>query len=169
MPDRNIDELHIENIDQVRLALADFDLLDEGFQENLHGNRLILLEYYLQVPKHELAHRQLFMVLDEQECNLLVDDGSVRVFLIGELVQQVEHELHQAESHYLGLVTDATLDLVHDIIDVIESLLDMGWIGSPDFNKEFDAVHTKLFRVPRVILSTFQGDLDPVIDGPALK
>lgn len=87
MPNCHIDELHIENIDQVGLTFADFYLLYEGLQKNLHGDWLVLLENDLEIAKHKFPHGEFLVVFDEQEGYFLVHNGGVRVLFVGKLVQ----------------------------------------------------------------------------------
>ena len=56
VPDSDVDELHIKDINDIGFAFTDFDLFDEGLQENIDRNGWVLLEYPLNVSQHEFPH-----------------------------------------------------------------------------------------------------------------
>lgn len=59
------DELEVKDVQKVALVFFDFDLLDEGFQKDLNGDALILLDDVAEVPQHELPDVEFLVVLDE--------------------------------------------------------------------------------------------------------
>lgn len=83
-------ELHVENVEEVRFALPNLDLLHKGLQEDLDGNGLIFVDDVCKVPQHKLSYAELLMILDEEESELLVYDRCVGIFLGGEFVKQTE-------------------------------------------------------------------------------
>lgn len=94
MLDSHINELDVKEVDQIRLALADFNLFDEGLQKYLHRDCLIFFKNGLQVSQHELPHCEFLMVLYEEEGDLFVNDRGIRVLFICEFVQQFKHHFH---------------------------------------------------------------------------
>jgi hypothetical protein len=65
MADDDVDELHVEDVEEVGLALAYLDLFDEGFEEDLDGDGGVLADDAAEVAQHEFPHVQFLVVLDE--------------------------------------------------------------------------------------------------------
>lgn len=102
MAHQNIDELHIEDIQKVRLAFPYFDLFHKRLKEDLNGNRRIFADDIREVSKHELSDVEFLMIFDKEESYLFVDNGSVWIPFAGELVKKVEKQLEECVSHDLA-------------------------------------------------------------------
>ena len=87
------------------------------------------------------------MVFDEQESKFFVQNGCVGVFLRGELVEEVKHYFEEREAHDLGGFEDSFFDVDHNLVDLVQSLLNMERVGAPNFDKELDGVESEFFGV----------------------
>lgn len=56
MADHDIYKLHIEDIQEIRFALPDFDLLYKGLEEYFDGDSRILSNDAAEVAQHELSN-----------------------------------------------------------------------------------------------------------------
>ena len=87
MAHHDVDEVHVEDVEDVGLALPDFDLLHEGLQKDVYGDVLELVDDVGEVVQHELPHVGLLVVFNEQEGQFLVDDRGVGVLTFSKLVK----------------------------------------------------------------------------------
>lgn len=106
------------------------------------------------------------MVLDEEEGEFLVYDGGVGVFLGGEFVQQAEQQFQQGVAHDLAGLTNAPLYVAHDLIDLVQRLLHMQGVSTPQFSQKLDAVESQLGPIA---FSALKAVLNPVVDGSAAE
>ena len=83
----DFDEVHVKDVEDVGLALAYFDLLDKGLQEDFDRYVVVLTEYVGEVVQYELPYVRLFVVFNEQEGQLFVHNRCVAIHLAGKLVQ----------------------------------------------------------------------------------
>ena len=67
MPHNYLDELKIKDIQEVRFAFSDLNLLHEGLKKNLYGNALIFPEYISEITQHKFSNVEFFMILDKKE------------------------------------------------------------------------------------------------------
>jgi hypothetical protein len=86
-------KVHIKNLEEVRLVLCDFNLLDERFKKDFDWNGGKLAENLLQVSENKFAHGLLFMIFDKQKGKFLVQNGGVWIFFGCKLIQEIEHDL----------------------------------------------------------------------------
>jgi hypothetical protein len=87
------DKVHIKNLEEVRLVLCDFNLLDERFKKDFDWNGRKLAENLLQVGENKFTHGLLFMIFDKQKGKFFVQNGGVWIFFGGKLIQEIEHDL----------------------------------------------------------------------------
>lgn len=102
MTHQNIDELHIEDIQKVRLAFPYLDLFHKWFKEDFNGNRRIFADDVREVSKHELSDIELLVIFDKEESYLFVDNRSIWVSFAGKLIEKVEKQLEERVSHDLA-------------------------------------------------------------------
>ena len=61
-------EFEIKNIKEVTFVFFDFDLFDEGLQEDIHWNALILADNIIEISKHEVSCIEFVMIFNKQKC-----------------------------------------------------------------------------------------------------
>lgn len=87
-----IDKLHVKNIQKVRLAFPDLDLLHKWLKKDLNGNGGIFVDDICEVSKHELSNVEFLVIFNEEEGDFFIYDRSVRVSFAGEFIKKVEKQ-----------------------------------------------------------------------------
>jgi hypothetical protein len=87
------------------------------------------------------------MIFDKQEGKFLVKNGGVGIFLGSKLIQQIEHDLKEGKSHDLGSLENSLLNVNHDLVDLIEGLLNVQRVRTPDLDQELNRVQPEFLGV----------------------
>ncbi len=130
MAGHSCQEIEIEQLECEGDPLAHSDLLHKWAHQHIHRYRGDLVEHVSDITEDELTSAYFVVVLDERECDCLVDQRGEEVSLRCEMIQKTEHLSEGGVLQEAGLI--ATPSLEHGVDSIGDVLVLLYYLRERD-------------------------------------